>query len=121
MIVKMFFRQGEVFDGTGKLPAPKFKEFIDPDPSHCLQHPTKDKAVAGEPKSKNSKSRGKPSRLSRDRSHSQAFQLSPSMNAKLHGCKHYSSGQLALDILNEHLDRVKITDPVDGGIILELG
>ena len=45
----MLFGQGEVLDGPGKLPAPKLEKFIDPDPSHCLQHPTKEPKVSGEP------------------------------------------------------------------------
>ena len=120
----MLFGQGEVLDRPGELAAAELQEFVDPDPSHCAEHPPRvDREGPDSPQPSSTTRRADRPAGRRLRPAATRLARAPAITRPSRGRRltpsNRSSRQLALDILNEHVDRVKVADLVDGGIVLE--
>src|SRR5271157_5333986 len=120
MIVQMLLSQCEVLDRPRELAAAKFQELVDPDPTHRRKGSPQEKK-GGEGTRRTASSPGKPAERGQMPSRRTTPQVRPRPVPKqpLHLTTAHATGsgrQLALNIMNQHVDRVKIPDIFDVGI-----
>src|SRR5262245_19439443 len=120
MIVEVLLSQRQVLDCPRKLAVTKLKELIDPDPSHAGSTIRNIRRLICELPCvrgcQETRDRFGTIRARQARPNAN-WPLGTSANASMHSVK--SGSQLALDILDKHINRVKVADSIDGRILFQ--